>query len=90
MNQPQHTPCPNCLEFYLRGHLEGQAHARLTDEQSAELAARLQLALELEAEDNRRMAKSAGSFIDVIVSREARALANESRRDSRPGQQVAA
>ncbi|QYF89704.1 hypothetical protein [Arthrobacter sp. PAMC25284] len=59
------APCPQCMEFYLRGHLEGQG----TAQQLAENAARIQLALELEAGDNRKRAKAAGSWIDVEKSR---------------------
>ena len=32
--------CPNCMDFYLSGHLEGQRHAALTQDQQAENAAR--------------------------------------------------
>jgi hypothetical protein len=61
------APCPNCYEMFLRGHIEGQGTAR----QLAENAARIQLALELEADDNRRRAKAAGAWIDVTKSRNA-------------------
>lgn len=89
MNGSQ-APCPSCMEFFLRGHLEGQTHARATDQQTAELAARIQLALELEADQNRRLAKSAGSFIDVTAAREKTKQANANRQDTRPAWMVAA
>lgn len=89
MNAPA-VPCPSCYEFFLRGHLEGQQHAKATDQQTAETAARIQLALELEADQNRRLAKSAGSFIDVTAAREKTKQANANRPDSRPAWMVAA
>lgn len=78
------------MDYFLRGHLEGQQHAAASAEQTAELAARIQLALELEAEHNRRMTKSAGSFIDTMSAREKTKQANANRPDSRPAWMVAA
>ena len=64
--QPVQT-CPNCMEFYLRGHLEGQASA----EASAYVAARVQRAIELEAEATRNLARAALSAIDTVSARNA-------------------
>lgn len=73
--QAQHSagipPCSNCLQFFLRGHLEGQAHARLTDEEMADKVARQLRALELEQEANRSLARRALVAIDIHAARNA-------------------
>lgn len=63
--------CPNCLEFFFRGHLEGQAHARAVDEDMADKVARHIRALELEHEANRQLARAAIRAIDTQTARRA-------------------
>jgi hypothetical protein len=59
------------LEFFLRGHIEGQAHARATDEDMADKVARRIRALELEHEANRTVARRAMAAIDMHAARNA-------------------
>lgn len=71
-NRGDVMPCPNCLEFFFRGHLEGQAHARAVDEDMADRVARHIRALELEHEANiRQLARAAIRAIDTQAARRA-------------------
>lgn len=63
--------CPSCMEFFLRGHLEGQAHAWATDEDLVDKVARRMRALELEHEVNREVARRAMIAIDIHTARSA-------------------
>lgn len=62
-------PCPQCLDYFISGHLAGQRHMQLTQEQAAALAAQKFYAMESWQQGLREFAKNAAAGIDLDAER---------------------
>lgn len=66
--QPVQT-CDSCMDFFLRGHLAGQGHARVTAVDAAALAAQKFYAMEGWQQGLRAFAKNAAAALDLDTER---------------------